>query len=126
MRRLVFIVLLISTCWTGLSSAQVRFTAGAGPTSRGDIAFPRTSDSLIAPSLMMWSDLPPASVLPSAPALPRMSAELALQAYHQHVLKQAAELASYSANILVRVPLPDPSQQAESALERHYVAPHDL
>src|SRR6266851_938703 len=126
MRRLVFIVLLISACWTGVSSAQTRFTARAGPSSGGTIPSAHTSDGFIPPSVAMWSDSPPASVLPVAPALPRMSAELTLEAYHQHVTRQATELASYSANILVRVQLPDTSQQGEFELERHYAAPHDL
>ncbi len=126
MRRLVFIVLLISACWTGVSSAQTRFTARAGPSSGGTIPSAHTSDGFIPPSLATWSDVPPASVLPVAPALPRMSAELALEAYHQDVTRQATELASYSANILVRVQLPDTSQQGEFELERHYAAPRDL
>ena len=126
MGRLVFIVLLISPCWTGVSSAQTRFAAGAGPTSGGVVASPRLSDGFIAASMTMWSDVPPVSVLPVSPALPRMSADLALQTYHQRVTRQSAELASYSAIALVRVALPDTSQQGEFELERHYAAPHDL
>src|SRR5258708_3490085 len=126
MRRLVFIVLLISTCWTGVSSAQTRFAAGAGPSSGGVIASPHISDGFVPAGMTMWSDVSPVSVLPVSPALPRMSADLALQAYHQRVMRQSAVLAAYSAIALVRVALPDTSEQGEFELEHHYAAPHDL
>src|SRR5207245_5376932 len=117
---------LISPCWTGVSSAQTRFAAGAGPTSGGVVASPRLSDGFIAASMTMWSDVPPVSVLPVSPALPRMSADLALQTYHQRVTRQSAELASYSAIALVRVALPDTSQQGVSLLGGTFTAPTAL
>jgi hypothetical protein len=55
-----------------------------------------------------------------------MSPELALATYEGRVVRQAAELGSYSATTVVRVELLDSSQHGEFELERHYAAPRSL
>jgi len=58
--------------------------------------------------------------------LPRMSPELALHTYEQRAVRQAAELASYSARTVVRAELPESAQRGEFELQRRYAAPRTL
>ena len=67
-----------------------------------------------------------AAVLIAPVSLPRMSSELALQAYRGRSVLQAATLVSYSANTRISAQLPDTSQHGEFELERHYSAPRTL
>ena len=67
-----------------------------------------------------------AAVLVAPVSLPRMSSELALQAYQGRSVLQAATLVSYSANTRISAQLPDTSQHGEFELERHYSAPRTL
>jgi len=67
-----------------------------------------------------------ASVLVAPVSLPRMSPELALQAYHGRSVLQAATLVSYSANTRISAELPDTLQHGEFELERHFSAPRTL
>jgi len=67
-----------------------------------------------------------AAVLAAPVSLPRMSPELALQAYQGRSVLQTATLISYSANTRINAQLPDTSQHGEFELERHYSAPHTL
>jgi hypothetical protein len=67
-----------------------------------------------------------AAVLVAPVSLPRMSPELALQAYQGRSALQAATLVSYSAITRVSAQLPETSQHGEFELERHYSAPHTL
>jgi hypothetical protein len=67
-----------------------------------------------------------AAVLVAPVSLPRMSSELALQAYQGRSVLQAATLASYSATTRISAQLPDTSQHGEFELERHYSAPRTL
>lgn len=59
-------------------------------------------------------------------ALPRMSPELALEAFQKRSLRQAQELAGFSAETVVRAELPRSSQHGELELERHYSVPRNL
>jgi hypothetical protein len=81
-------------------------------------------------SNMFSSSVPAAdrttSVLVAPVSLPRMSSELALQAYQGRSVLQAATLVSYSANTRITAQLPDTSQHGEFELERHYSAPRTL
>jgi hypothetical protein len=67
-----------------------------------------------------------AAVLVAPVSLPRMSPELALQAYYGRSVLQAATLVSYSANTRISAQLPDTLQHGEFELERHYSAPRTL
>lgn len=58
--------------------------------------------------------------------LPRMAPELALQAYKGRSVLQAANLASYSANTVIRAQLPSTAQYGEYELQRRYSAPRTL
>ena len=73
-------------------------------------------------------DLADASVPQFVPpnALPRMSPELALDAFQKRSLQQAQELAGFSAATVVRADLPRSSQHGELELERHYSVPKTL
>ena len=72
--------------------------------------------------------VPAHSILPleTAVELPRMSPDLALQTYENHVAVQNARLASYSASTLIHAQLPATSQSGEFELERYYIAPRTL
>lgn len=63
--------------------------------------------------------------VPSA-SLPRMSPELALDVFQKHSLRQAQELAGFSAVTVVQADLPRSSQHGELELERHYAVPRTL
>ena len=67
-----------------------------------------------------------AAVLVARVSLPRMSSELALQAYQGRSVLQAATLVSYSATTRISAQLPETSQHGEFELERHYSAPRTL
>jgi hypothetical protein len=58
--------------------------------------------------------------------LPRMAPELALQVCRGRSVIQAAQLASYSATILIRAQLPETSQSGEYEVQQHYLAPRTL
>ena len=69
----------------------------------------------------------PGAVIASVPLpLPRMSAELALDAYQRRSTQQGSDLAAYSASTLVRAELPSTAQKGEFELQRHYAAPRTL
>jgi len=68
----------------------------------------------------------PSVIATTAPALPRMSPELALATYQRRSGQQGADLAAYSAATVIRAELPSTAQRGEFELERHYAAPHTL
>jgi hypothetical protein len=95
---------------------------------------PSANAGLDAPMGMLSGDgsprlnVPDASVPEFVPptALPRMSPELALATFQKRSLRQAQELAGYSAETVVRADLPRSSQHGELELERHYSVPRTL
>lgn len=95
---------------------------------------PSANLGLDAPLAMLSSDGSPRLNIPDtsvpefvAPAaVPRMSPELALETFQKRTLRQAQELAGFSAETVVRAELPRSSQHGELALERHYSVPRTL
>ena len=93
----------------GLPAIALLYGDGSALFSAGVPATDRTTVVLVAPV-----------------SLPRMSPELALQAYQGKSVLQAATLVSYSANTRISAQLPDTSQYGEFELERRYSAPRTL
>ena len=59
-------------------------------------------------------------------ATPRMSPELALDAYQRRAAQQAEMLGEYTASTRIEAALPDSAQHGEMVVKRHYVAPKSL
>jgi len=107
------------------AQAPVRFAKGNAVD-----ALPPIASSYSDGSTMFSANVPAAdraaAVLVAPVSLPRMSSELALQAYQGRSVLQAATLASYSATTRISAQLPDTSQHGEFELERHFSAPRTL
>ncbi len=120
MRRLGIIVLAGIFLFPGMAKAQ-----SIGPSANLGLDGPMAmwpgdgSPRLNVPDASVPEFVPPA-------ALPRMSPDLALLAFQKRSLRQAQELAGFSAETVVRADLPRSSQHGELELERHYSVPHTL
>lgn len=68
----------------------------------------------------------PDLALTKADVAPRMSAELTLETYEQHAMRQSAGLAGYTAKVVIDAELPDTAQRGQFELRREYVAPKSL
>lgn len=100
----------------------------AAPASAGEFSFAPDASNISSETTPELDGLPhrAAPQLATSLTLPRMSPELALATYEKRATRQAAELAAYSALMVVQAQLPESSQRGEFELERHYAAPHTL
>jgi hypothetical protein len=118
MRRLTVVFILI------LASGPILLAQTANRAGSADhpaiLAF--AADG--SPALPSSSVPAPNFALPTS--LPRMSPELALSSYQEHMARQTQTLAGYRAATIIRAELPDNRQQGEYELERHFTAPHTL
>ena len=119
MRRATLIVFLLGFCWPRGVFAQAMFPSGGPSTSA-------TAPGDLAPTILLTAEGQSTPVLNSSPVLPLMSPELALATYQYRTAQQAAQLAAYSAVIVIRAELPETSQQGEFELQRKFEAPHTL
>lgn len=90
------------------------------------LALPAWSQSFLpvdAPAVVASRHTPDLSIFAEPP---RMSPDLALETYEQHLARQGAMLAAYTANTRIEAELPDTSQRGEYELTREYVAPRTL
>jgi len=124
MKHPFFAILLSLFSITGLAAAQGTRLIASSPRTDNARRFvpasPRSDSGVIAPS----AHTTPTLIAPAA--LPRMTPELALQAYERRVELQSMELVSYSSTTLIRAQLPDTAQSGECELHRHYAAPRTL
>jgi hypothetical protein len=122
MKRFVPTVFSLFFCLTGWAAAQFSAVSidATGPPSYLLLG----EDSPVSPPVQIEDHTP--SVLIAPAPLPRMSPELTLQAYHDRVAQQAAQLSSYSANSVILAQLPETQQFGECDLQRFYSAPHTL
>jgi hypothetical protein len=127
--RPVCVAAIFLSFFLGLNEvANAQFWASTAPAGSGDVSFAGLG---VGSAIPVAADIAGATARPVpalAPplALPRMSPELALDSYEQRATRQAAELASYSATMVIRAELPESSQHGEFELERHYSAPRSL
>lgn len=84
------------------------------------------SSQVLSEGFSSGSQLLPASVFSTSPALPRMAPDLALERFAQRADHQLNELPSYSAVTRISAELPQSNQSAVFELERHYSAPKTL
>ncbi|HVO82418.1 MAG TPA: hypothetical protein VMT28_16935 [Terriglobales bacterium] len=101
-------------------------TAGANSDALPPFALPSGNISLPGSAMVPLADRTTAPALTAPVTLPRMSPELALQAYERRLKLQSAELVSYDSTTLIRAALLDTSQYGEFELQRHYAAPRTL
>ncbi len=120
MRRLGLILLAGATLFPGALGAQ---SISLSATLGFDVPFSMVSGDG-SPGLTAGDASVPEFVPPVA--LPRMSPELALETFQKRSLRQAQELAGFSAATVVRADLPRSSQHGELDLERHYSVPRTL
>lgn len=64
--------------------------------------------------------------LATVAAKPRMSPELALEAYQRRMARQSETLGEYTASTTIDAVLPDSAQKGELVVKRHFVAPRTL
>ena len=69
---------------------------------------------------------PSANLSLSPESTPRMSPELALDAYQRRTARQSEMLGEYTASTTIAAQLPDSSQRGELVVKRHYIAPRTL
>lgn len=120
MRRLGIILLVGAVLFPGMLKAQSSgLSAALGFELPMSIGSGDGSPGLTAADVSIPEFVPPT-------ALPRMSPELALEAFQKRSLRQAQELAGFSAETVVRADLPRSSQHGELELERHYSVPRNL
>jgi len=119
MRLSAIIFLALGSVFSGVSAAQ-----SFGPAA---MTTPGAVTSLLGESVpgLAGADVSTPGLVPAA-SLPQMSAELALQTFQNRSIRQARELAGYSAATVVRAELPRSSQRGELELERHYGIPRTL
>src|SRR5262252_567511 len=111
--------LLLVIGLSGISVAQSpRLVASA---SNGD-----ARPSYLLPADIVAGNAQRPAPLDVAATLPRMTPELALQAYQRRWEMQSGTLASYSAKTLIRAELPETQQQGELKLDRYFAAPRTL
>jgi hypothetical protein len=121
MRCFRLTVFALFFCLPGWAVAQ------SGPASLGVGPAPSyllADESTVAPAVQT-DEQDPAILIAPAP-MPRMSPELALQAYRDRAVRQAMQLSSYSANSVILAQLPATQQFGECDLQRLYSAPHTL
>lgn len=120
MRRLGIILLVGAVLFPGMLKAQSSgLSATLGFELPMSIGSGDGSPGLTAADVSVPEFVPPV-------ALPRMSPELALETFQKRSLRQAQELAGFSAETVVRAELPRSSQHGELELERHYSVPRNL
>lgn len=122
MRRFVLTVFALLFCLAGWAPAQ-----SGSPFLEADRlpSYLLAGDSPASPPVQD-NDHTPAALIAPAPALPRMSPELTLEAYRKRVAQQSAQLSSYSAISVILAQLPATQQFGECDLQRLYFAPHTL
>ena len=118
MNPFIFIVLLIGSCVPESLHPQAALFA------KNEMAQTSEADTLMV--TFEPADERALPVLNSAPELPVMSADLALESYERRAALQPVQLAAYSAVTVIHAELPDTAQQGEFELERKYNAPHTL
>ena len=104
---------------SGVTAAQ-SFGPTAAVTTVAAPLIPGESAPRLAVAAVSTPDLVPVA------SRPRMSPELALEAFQNRSARQAQTLAGYSAATVIRAELPRSSQHGELDLERHYSVPRTL